>query len=212
MTEARFSCRKCGIDIGGHNQYLHDGMCDGCFFEAYFPEGAQVFETDASKLPQLCRQQEKENRKFWKFLKSDRLDQERFSKIVKEIKEKTDCAKCWNCCKTLAPSLNDSDVTRISKHLSLSEERFVSEYLKKSESGCFEARQKPCPFFTGDKCRVYEERPESCRDYPYLDRDVTVRCHQFFENAEICPIAFNVLENAKEAFLEDIYEFENPDG
>ncbi|MBI2140289.1 hypothetical protein HYU14_05165 [Candidatus Woesearchaeota archaeon] len=31
------------------------------------------------------------------------------------------------------------------------------------------------------------------------------------KNAQICPVAFNVLENAKEEFLEDIYAFENPD-
>src|SRR3989338_7367016 len=31
------------------------------------------------------------------------------------------------------------------------------------------------------------------------------------KNAQICPVAFNVLENAKEEFLEDIFAFENPD-
>ena len=34
----RFKCSKCGINIGAHNEYCHDGMCDDCFFETYFPE------------------------------------------------------------------------------------------------------------------------------------------------------------------------------
>ena len=37
-SEGPWNCKKCGIEIGGHNQYLHDGMCDDCFFMKYFPE------------------------------------------------------------------------------------------------------------------------------------------------------------------------------
>jgi len=42
-------------------------------------------------------------------------------------------------------------------------------------------------------------------------KDVTARCHAFFSNAEVCPIVFNVLENANDEFSEDMYAFENPD-
>ena len=38
MKEELFNCKKCRIQIGGHNQYLHDGMCDDCYFKEYFPE------------------------------------------------------------------------------------------------------------------------------------------------------------------------------
>ncbi len=34
--EGKFNCGKCGIEIGGHNKHLHDGMCDGCFFDKCF--------------------------------------------------------------------------------------------------------------------------------------------------------------------------------
>jgi|GEM_PF-2398321 len=37
-SEQSFFCKKCKTEIGGHNQFLHDGMCDDCFFEEYFPE------------------------------------------------------------------------------------------------------------------------------------------------------------------------------
>ena len=44
MKEESWNCRKCGITIGGHNQYLHDGMCDDCFFREYFPEDQAAYE------------------------------------------------------------------------------------------------------------------------------------------------------------------------
>ena len=34
---------------GGHNQFLHDGMCDEYFFETYFPEDVDIYETNVQK-------------------------------------------------------------------------------------------------------------------------------------------------------------------
>ncbi len=212
--EEKFNCIKCGIEIGGHNKYLHDGMCDDCFFEGYFPEEAQVIETDIEKIKSHCKSKpiQRENQKFWDFLKSDELYQDRFHKIVKEITEKIDCTKCANCCNALKLELNEQDIARISEHLSLAKEDFVSKYIIKNNESGLELRQIPCPFLAENKCSIYDIRPESCKEYPnLLDKDVTTRCHAFFSNAEVCPIVFNVLENAKEEFSEDIYTFENSD-
>ena len=38
MEEEKFNCKKCNKEIGGHNKYCHDGMCNDCFFDTYFPE------------------------------------------------------------------------------------------------------------------------------------------------------------------------------
>ena len=212
-NEEKFNCSKCGIEIYGHNQYCHDGMCDDCFFKEYFPEDAQVSETDIKRIKTECRSKptQRENQKFCEFLKSDGFDQERFQKVVREITEKIDCTKCANCCKVLKPALNEQDIERISKHLNLTKEEFTLKHLAKSDENEPEINQLPCPFLTDNKCQIYEIRPETCRGYPHLEKDVTVRCYEFLSNAEICLIAFNVLENAKEEFLEAIYDFENPD-
>jgi len=37
MPDGKFNCKKCNKEISEHNQYLHDGMCDDCFFDEYFP-------------------------------------------------------------------------------------------------------------------------------------------------------------------------------
>jgi Fe-S-cluster containining protein len=212
MKKEMFTCKRCGIPIGGHNQYLHDGMCDECFFEVYFPEDAQIFETDIRLLPQMCRNDRKENMQFRDFLKSDKLDQKRFDIIVKEVTEKIDCTTCGNCCKVLKPSLNKEDMERIAKHLRTTVDAFIGNYVTKNSEGEYEFKHAPCRFLQDDNmCRIYEIRPDECRKYPHLDKDVTTRCIQFFANAEVCPIVFNVLENAKAEFLEDIYDFVMPD-
>ncbi len=146
MEEERFQCRKCNVSIGGHNQYLHDGMCDDCFFEVYFPEEAQIVETDLEQIGRHCRSKpvQRENNNFKRFVLESEFNQERFSKITKEIRSKLSCPADGACC-----SLLNDQLTR-------------------------------------DNVNI------------------------FLENAAKCPIVFNVLENAKEEFLEEIYAFENP--
>ena len=141
--EKVFDCQKCKIKIGGHNQYLHDGMCDDCFFAEYFPEDAQVFEIELGQIKQQCHNNRKENKFFLKFLESNELDRERFEKIVKEITFKISCPN------------------------------------------------KIC-----------------CEFLQTLHKD---KADKLITNAEICPVVFNVLENAKLEFEEDIFVFENPD-
>lgn len=209
--DMNFDCKKCKKKISAHNKDWHDEMCDDCFNEQYFPEEAQIIETDINAIIRHCKSKpiEKENMKFSEFLKSDEFDQEIFIKIVDEITKQIDCTKCANCCKVLGIVLNELDIERISKHLKLTKEEFISKYLVKNDNE-LKIKQLPCPFLKDNNCSIYEIRPKTCREYPNLDKDVSDRCQQFFSNAEICPIVFNVLENAKEEFLEEIYAFENP--
>ncbi len=210
--EINFNCKKCNKKISAHNKDWHDGLCDDCFNKQYFPEEAQIFETDIEKIKIHCKSKpiRRKNMKFWEFLKSDELDFERFNKIVKEVTEKIDCTICANCCKALGTVLNELDIEKISNYSNLTKEEFISKYLTKNDENELEIKQLPCPFLKDNRCQIYEIRPETCKNYPNFDKDVSFRCHQFFSNAEICPIVFNVLENAKEEFLEDIYAFENP--
>lgn len=210
MVEEKFSCRKCKKTIGGHNQYLHEGMCDDCFFEEYFPEEAQIFETELEKIRRECRINEKDNLKFREFVKFGEFDQYEFNKIVKEIENKIDCTKCANCCKIISPILEKEDIKRIVLHLKIEEEKFIQTCTEKEGRG-IKLKSKPCVFLKENKCQIYNARPNACKEFPYLKKDLKERTIQFLGNAEICPIVFNVLENAKEAYLENMYEFENFD-
>ncbi len=141
--EEQFNCQKCKIEIGGHNQYLHDGMCDDCFFNEYFPEDAQIFETEIEPIKRLCHSNRKENLSFLRFLHSTEIDNERFEKIIKEVISKILCQN-KTCCE-------------------------------------------------------------------FLQQISTENIDKLINNAPECLIVFNILENAKREFEEDIFVFENPD-
>lgn len=206
--EMNFSCSECGKKISAHNRDWHDNMCDDCFNGKYFPEDAQIYETDIDGIKKSMKLEKKDNMSFWRWLKTDELDFAAFNKIVKEVTEKIDCTKCGNCCREISPVLREEDIKRISEMLKISRDEFIKEYTKTDEDDII--FNLPCPFLKENKCSVYEARPDDCRNFPNLDKDIASRCHAFFfSNAGMCPIVFNVLQNAKEEFLEDIYEFEN---
>jgi len=73
-----FNCKKCGTKISAHNKDWHACMCDECFNGEHFPEEAQIFETNLEEIEKICKRNEKENIKFYKFLKTDELNQKRY--------------------------------------------------------------------------------------------------------------------------------------
>lgn len=111
----------------------------------------------------------------------------------KEFKN-IDCLKCANCCKTTSPLFRPVDIKRLSQHLRLSEQQFISTYLKIDEDGDYVLKSSPCTFLGADNyCSVYEARPLACREYPHTDRknmyqilDLTLK------NTSICPAVASI--------------------
>lgn len=206
VNRETYSCGKCGRPIGDHNKFLHAGMCDECFFETYFPDEIEIFEKDAGNLAKRCAENEIENTFFLRYVKSDKLNVKRFNHIVNQVEKKIDCTTCGNCCKVLSPDLYEEDIRRISNILKISEKKFEDMYLNCENEGLFQFKKSPCPFLEQNKCTIYPVRPEECKQYPNLDKNIANRCIQFFSNAELCPIVYNVLENTKILFFEEIYD------
>jgi Fe-S-cluster containining protein len=86
---------------------------------------------------------------------------------------------CFNaCCRDLNQFLTPYDILRLKNHLRLSSLEFLARYTSRHmgpESGLpivtFRTDrndQLRCPFVTPDGCRVYENRPSSCRTYPLV--------------------------------------------
>jgi len=86
---------------------------------------------------------------------------------------------CFNeCCRDLNQFLTPYDILRLKNHLELSSGEFLQRYTSQHtgpESGLPIVTLRPnstheliCPFVTEKGCRVYENRPSSCRTYPLM--------------------------------------------
>jgi len=69
--------------------------------------------------------------------------------------------------------LSQTDLTRLSKHLLITEEACIVTYCRYVPMGSFkmisltEHKNYDCIFLTEKGCSVYEGRPEQCRTYPF---------------------------------------------
>ena len=86
---------------------------------------------------------------------------------------------CFNhCCRDLSQALMPYDVLRLKKNLNISTGDFLSRYaeiqigpatgLPVVSLRFFDNEKRQCPFVTNQGCRVYADRPASCRIYPLV--------------------------------------------
>lgn len=82
------------------------------------------------------------------------------------------CTGCGKCC-TGSPGyvfLGESDLHRLSSHLSLSLESFISRYVRRVDNR-LSLIDRPgsdhCIFLKDKQCSVYEARPIQCRTFPW---------------------------------------------
>lgn len=86
---------------------------------------------------------------------------------------------CFNaCCGNLTQYLSPYDILRLKKNLGVSSSVFLASYTQRHDgprSGLPVVTLRPrseseatCPFVTPRGCRVYEDRPASCRMYPIM--------------------------------------------
>lgn len=107
-----------------------------------------------------------------------------------------DCLECANCCKSISPIFTSKDVERIASRLGMTPGKFMETYLRIDEDRDMVLKSSPCPFLEADnRCRVYEDRPKACREYPHTGQR---KFHSHVEitkkNVLVCPAAFRVVE------------------
>lgn len=131
-------------------------------------------------------------------LKPQKLDKLIHGFHISEFNE-IDCLECANCCKTISPSVYDSDVRRMAAALKIKTPTFIDRYLIPDKDYDFVFNSTPCPFLDADKrCIIYEARPRACREYPHTNRK---RMYQILDltarNTKVCPAVFNIIEKLK---------------
>lgn len=152
-------------------------------------------------LPKLAKDKHSENKRFFNRLKNKPPKQ--LDYLMQELHEvefdRTDCLDCANCCKTTGPLFTDKDIDRVSKHLRQKPQQFIEQYLRVDEDKDYVLQHVPCTFLGDDNyCSIYDVRPKACREFPHTNRK---KFHQIsnltLKNVEICPAAFNIVEEMK---------------
>jgi len=153
------------------------------------------------------KQAETHKRKFRRFLtKIEQNAPPRLNKmageIEKEIWHSIDCLSCANCCKTMTPTFNNSDIKRISAHLGQTHDEFKEKYLRRERGGDRDWLNKtePCQFLDlkTNQCSIYEVRPSDCAGFPHLSKNLHDFAHVHKQNLECCPASFKMVEKMME--------------
>ncbi|MEH6747665.1 MAG: YkgJ family cysteine cluster protein [Maribacter arcticus] len=153
------------------------------------------------ELPKKAKEKHSENKKF--FTKLKKKTPKNLDYMMQELHEaefkRTDCLTCANCCKTTGPLFTNADVERISKSFRMKPQKFIDMYLRIDEENDFVLQQVPCTFLGADNyCSIYDVRPKACREFPHTDRKKFQQISNLtLKNVEICPAAFNIVEEMK---------------
>ncbi len=143
-------------------------------------------EINLKNIQEIAQLKKDENLSFRNFLKLQ--DYDKVDAIVqrldKEITPRIDCMKCGNCCLNLRPIASAEVLSKFVEEKDIRDFMYLLSF--------------PCTHVKDKKCTKYLDRPDECREYPYLDKtDFVSRIVGMLLNYELCPIVFNVIEYLK---------------
>jgi Fe-S-cluster containining protein len=158
-------------------------------------------EVDLARFNKQAEHKSKENKKFLTGLKranARQLDED-FHTLHEKVFEETNCLTCANCCKTTSPIFYQTDIERASKAVKMKPGQFVEKYLRIDDDKDFVLKSSPCPFLDHENyCRIYEDRPKACREYPHTNRKKMVQVLDLtYQNTLVCPAVLEMVERLK---------------
>lgn len=143
-----------------------------------------------------------QNKKFLSSFKkrNPREVDDLFHAAHEEVFNEIDCLTCANCCKTTSPIFYQTDIERVAKALRMKPGDFIQKYLRIDEDKDYVLQSSPCPFLDDDnRCRVYQDRPKACREYPHTDRKKMVQIMDLtHKNTLVCPAVFEMVERIRQ--------------
>lgn len=156
---------------------------------------------DLQRFREQAKNKSSENKKFLQSLKKKdpRKVDDHFHNLHEEVFQEIDCLTCANCCKTTSPIFYQTDIERVSKSLRMKPGDFIEKYLRIDEDKDYVLKSSPCPFLDQDNyCKVYEDRPKACREYPHTNRKKMVQIMELtHKNTLVCPAVLEIVERLK---------------
>jgi len=82
------------------------------------------------------------------------------------------CAGCGICCRWPGSVLlTDQDIAAMAAGLALPEREFIARHTRlapnRIQLALNDQSDGSCPFLKGNRCSIYEVRPEQCRSFPF---------------------------------------------
>lgn len=155
-------------------------------------------------IARYSRHNEAEDFRFRTFLKvGNDLTNAELDAVVKKTTDgvwsQIDCTTCANCCRTFQIVVDNKDIQRLATRLGTTPAQFTRRFVRRDEDKIYYFSTVPCPFLGEDnRCTVYEDRPQACRDFPFLHAvGFRHRTLSMIENCATCPIVFNVWQELK---------------
>lgn len=166
-------------------------------------------------LQYLKIQYPKRKKSLTTFLKKfDKKKVDAIDRYVADAGERTwqevDCLQCANCCKVMTPTFTPEDITRIAKHLQISEQDMHHRWLTVDEdNGDVVNKIQPCQFLDlkTNMCSIYEVRPADCAGFPHFNKkpfDDYNHVHE--QNIQYCPATL-VFVTQLQSQIEKAYEW-----
>lgn len=165
------------------------------------PSAPAPLVRDIRTIGRYSRHNDAEDMRFRSYLKGSDHSDAQLDAVVKEVTDEIwaqiDCTTCGNCCRTLQIIVDDKDIKRLATRFGITPKQFAAKYIRTAEDG-EKHFDSPCPFLEGNACSVYEDRPQACRDFPYLyTPGFRQRTLMMIDNNATCPIVFNVWQTLK---------------
>jgi Fe-S-cluster containining protein len=158
-------------------------------------------QMDLAAFKVKAQTQSVQNKKFLSSLKrrNPREVDDLFHTAHEEVFSRINCLTCANCCKTTSPIFYQSDIERVAKALRMKPGDFIQKYLRIDEDKDYVLQSSPCPFLDDDnRCRVYQDRPKACREYPHTDRKKMVQIMDLtHKNTLVCPAVLEMVGRIK---------------
>ena len=160
---------------------------------------------DIGRFRELSHNKASENRKFLHSLKkkNPRNVDDAFHDVHDAVFEEINCLDCANCCKTTSPIFYQTDIERVAKSVRMKPGDFIDKYLRVDEDKDYVLKSSPCPFLDSENyCRVYEDRPKACREYPHTNRKKMVQIMDLtYKNTLVCPAVAEMVDRMKKVAI-----------
>ena len=176
-------------------------------FPLIMPDDAPPLIRDLPLIRRYARRNEEADYRFRDYLKTRlNVSNTDLDATVRETTDavwaQIDCTACAHCCRSLQIVVDDRDIRRLARRMGVTTAAFARQYVGVAADGVKHFLASPCSFLGADGCcAVYEDRPQACRDFPYLhEPNFRGRTLAAIENTATCPIVFNVWQDLKRRF------------